>query len=81
MKSTVSSTKANLVQNGLSYKKLNLTDFEKGQLSYLFRRSRWNHAVFIGKSHLRLPDTYSAMRTAARKGCLLIVGNDYFLRA
>lgn len=81
MKSTVSSTKANLIQNGFSYKKINLTDYEKGQLSYLFRRSRWNHAVFVGKNYLRLSDTYAMMRTAARKGCLLIVGNDYFVRA
>ena len=71
---------ATVKQNNVIYTKLNISDFEKGQLSLMGHTSRWNHYVFDLKHARSLSDAQRSVRMAARNGACLFIDGDYFVR-
>lgn len=76
MKATIATIK----QGGKTYSKLNISEFEKGQLSLLTHVGYWNHVVWDVPKLKKLSDAQRAVRTASRNGACLLVDNDYFVR-
>lgn len=80
----ITAKKANVTQNGMVYKKLNLTDYEKGQLSLWCHKGRSNHVVWDAKHLHSLSDAQYTIRDASRRKSALVIGNgdvvDYFVR-
>ena len=76
MKATIATVR----QAGKNYTKLNISEFEKGQLSFLTHVGRWNHVIWDVPKLKKLSDAQRSVRLAAHQGACLFVDGDYFVR-
>ena len=80
----MSARNATVTQNNSVYRKVNVSDFEKGQMSMWCHRGRWNHVVWDVKNQKKLTDAQRTIRVAASRGNALVIGKDnlvdYFVR-
>lgn len=76
MKATI----ATYTQGGNTYSKINISEYEKGQLSMLSHVGRWNHVIWDVPKLKSLSDAQRTIRTTSRRGACLMVDGDYFVR-
>ena len=63
-----------------TYSKLNISEFEKGQLSMLTHVGQKNHVRWDVPNLKKLSDAQRSIRLACRNGACLFIDGDYFVR-